>query len=309
MGRERVEWVDLLKTGAFLAVALFHFSGMIGSRFPAGSSGRLVSDSLVPIGSWGTNSFFFLSAFLLCRSMQQGSPWKAAVWRRLRRIYPGMAVMIGLYVLAAPLLPQVHKIPDSPLDAFLYVGANLLMLPGMLPIAPLVTVSWSLSYVVFGYILIGFCHRMGGAGLQRRLAVWLLVGAFTLALPQDRLVFFPLGALIADLYPMKSGGPAGFPESLRRATAVTGKHSYAVFLSHGFVLHLIAWAGPETVTLADLGALLLATLSLCAVAAGFFQAAVLGPLDTWVAARASSQMAALKLVPPGREASVEAAAG
>src|SRR5262249_19827334 len=47
-----------------------------------------------------------------------------------------------------------NKIPPESERAALYVLANVSMLPGVLPINPIITVAWSLSYEMFFYLLL-----------------------------------------------------------------------------------------------------------------------------------------------------------
>jgi peptidoglycan/LPS O-acetylase OafA/YrhL len=328
----RIASVDALKTVAFLLVALCHFGGMIGPGFPAGSSGRAACEALLQYGSVGTDAFFVLSAFLFCRSLGRGFAWTEAAGRRLARIYPGFLAILAVYLFLAPLMPQVTKIPQDPFVAFFYVIANLLLLPGLLPIAPIVTIAWSLSYVVFGYVFIGALYYWAQAwkgSREVRCLLWLGTTSLIWSAAQfagfehGRLLFFPAGALLAELFPVLIrfgrwhwlGAAAGastilaIPGLGARAVGLIlfcgacltsqhlnsipvfrlfgefGRLSYAVFLSHGLVLRLIRLAHPATDTLGDFGALILATTSMVVLVALVFNTTVLEPLQGLVARR------------------------
>ncbi|MEO5922561.1 MAG: acyltransferase [Bryobacteraceae bacterium] len=317
----RLKSVDGLRTLAFLIVVLCHFGGMIGSGFPKGSVARIVCEALGRSGSVGTDTFFFLAAFLLCRSLRRGVNWKEAMGRRLLKFYPGLLAMLTLYVLLSTLMPSVAKLPKDGVDAVIYVVANLLLLPGIVPMTPIITIAWSLSYVVAGYVLVGGLFRLTASHWQRCL-VW--AGAAVLIwsadqfaeFPHGRLLFFPLGALFAEMMPRISrigswwwlvalaGLSAAFfwpglstraigigllvtgalaaPEiqsrTLNALIATLGRNSYAVFLSHGIALHLIQLADPVRETLTDLFALVFAGMSLVLVVALVFRTLVLDPL-------------------------------
>ena len=203
----RLSAVDALRTGAFLCVVLCHFGGALGSGFATGSVARSVCDFLVEHGSLGTDTFFLLAAYLLCRSLRAGANWKDAIRRRFLKIYPGFLAMFTIYLLLMPLVPDLSKVPQDAAGTGIYLLANLLLLPGIFPIHPLVTVAWSLSYVAVGYVFIGGLFRLMARGAwtgRRRAFVWAAMTAaiWTTAefggFPHPRLLFFPLGALLAE---------------------------------------------------------------------------------------------------------------
>src|SRR5206468_4051189 len=47
-----------------------------------------------------------------------------------------------------------NRLPTSPQTLAWFLAANLLMLPGILPMRPMITVAWSLSYELFFYVFI-----------------------------------------------------------------------------------------------------------------------------------------------------------
>ena len=63
--------------------------------------------------------------------------------RRVRRIYPAFVSVI--YVALSCVFPTQSKIPHGGPDATLYLVDNLLLLPGLFPIEPMITVAWSPS--------------------------------------------------------------------------------------------------------------------------------------------------------------------
>lgn len=60
--------------------------------------------------------------------------------RRIRRIYPAFLMVFAVYCALSFVFPRESRIPhDAPLG---YLAANLL-LPGLFPIRPMITVAWS----------------------------------------------------------------------------------------------------------------------------------------------------------------------
>src|SRR5690242_12292580 len=79
-------------------------------------------------------------------------PFLSYFRRRVQRIYATFLVVFFVYIVLSLLLPARSKISSADSEAFYYVAENLLLLPGVLPIEPLITVAWSLSYE-FAYYL------------------------------------------------------------------------------------------------------------------------------------------------------------
>lgn len=203
----RLASLDFLRTAAFLVVALSHFGGMLGPGFPADSAARAWCDELVRYGSLGTNTFFLCSTLLLCRSLNSGRRWRDAVAKRMARLYPGFMAILALYLILTLLFPGTAKIPSEPLPALLHLAANLLLLPGILPITPIVTVAWSLSYVAFSYLATGALYRLTGMRAWtegQRAWLWLALAAVLVAMdqlaafPHGRLAYFAMGGVLAE---------------------------------------------------------------------------------------------------------------
>lgn len=127
--------------------------------------------------------------------------------RRAERLYPAFLASFGLYVIIHLLVPDSEKITSNLVDGVLYIVANLLFLPGLFPIKPLMSVTWSLSYEMFFYI--ASAGLMGGLRMNRmtvgvRIGIILgLFGGFLLAcmmfswMPQRMMPFFA-GMLLSE---------------------------------------------------------------------------------------------------------------
>lgn len=161
------------------------------------------------VGNAGVDLFFVLSGLLiyghLLRRRQQ---FFAYFLRRVQRIYPAFLAVFALYVALSLLAPARSKLPPG-LDAVPYLIANLLLLPGILPIQPLITVAWSLSYEMLFYLAMPVIVAV--FSLRRRSAFYriaLLAGMLLLALVgfalfggPVRLCMFIFGALLAEALP------------------------------------------------------------------------------------------------------------
>lgn len=114
-----------------------------------------LASSLRGIGHAGVDLFFVLSGYLIYGTLiVKAHPVLPYLHRRVQRIYPAFLAVFILYLLLSWLFPHESKIPQGIAVAIIYLGANLLLLPGLLPIEPMITVAWSLSYEMFYYLLI-----------------------------------------------------------------------------------------------------------------------------------------------------------
>ncbi|WP_280154891.1 acyltransferase [Piscinibacter sp. XHJ-5] len=106
------------------------------------------------IGNSGVDLFFVLSGYLIYGTlMRRPQSFGAFMIRRVRRIYPAFLVVFVTYMALAFAIPSLGaKLPATGLPS--YFLANLLLLPGLFPIEPLITVAWSLSYEMFFYLLL-----------------------------------------------------------------------------------------------------------------------------------------------------------
>lgn len=114
-----------------------------------------VAGALRRIGNSGVDLFFVLSGYLIYGTLiGRPQPFGRYFGRRVRRIYPAFLAVFGIYLLLSWVRPGSSRLPDAGLDALGYIVANVLLLPGMFPIEPLVTVAWSLSYEMFYYLIV-----------------------------------------------------------------------------------------------------------------------------------------------------------
>lgn len=105
------------------------------------------------IGAKGVELFFVISGFLIYGIIiGKDTPFVTYFWRRIVRLYPVFLVVLALYIALSFIFSSENKIPDGIGQATLYIISNILMLPGLFDIKPIITVAWSLSYEMFLYL-------------------------------------------------------------------------------------------------------------------------------------------------------------
>ena len=183
-------WLPMegLRGFAVALVFLVHFADFIK---PFSDAGWL--SALHEIGNVGVDLFFVLSGFLIYKAcIQRPINVRLYAWRRIERIYPAFLAALAIYLALMVLMPSQSKLPDEAGETATYILSNLLFLPGMLSIEPIMTVAWSLSYEVFFYLPV----PLAIIGLRMRL--WR---------PDQRLVFFL--ALYAAMIAVEISGFGG----------------------------------------------------------------------------------------------------
>lgn len=194
-----------LRGVAVLLVFGVHYGGLVAPWITDHPGLQSVAQFLWTIGHSGVDLFFVLSGYLIYGSLiSRAQPFPVYFRRRVGRIYPTFLAVFTLYLLLSALFPLQSKLPGDAATAAAYVGQNLLLLPGILPIEPMITVAWSLSYEMFFYLAIPF--MVSGFGLRRRA-------------PGVRFGLFAAGAL----------GLAGY-------TALFGGHIRLVMFLGGMIL-------------------------------------------------------------------------
>jgi peptidoglycan/LPS O-acetylase OafA/YrhL len=231
-----------LRGFAVLLVFLVHYESLL-EPWIANDQGLVAfADSLHTIGNTGVDLFFLLSGYLIYGSLlahrQSFLPFMA---RRLQRIYPAFTVVFAAYVALSLLLPAESKIPND--HAALYLLANYLLLPGLLPIQPMITVAWSLSYEMFCYLALPVMVtilRLRDRSVRWRLILFLSIAAAFSAYTAlyggpVRLIMFIAGIVLYE----------AINNSELRASGVTG----AAALIAGLACMLLPLADPAGETL------------------------------------------------------------
>jgi exopolysaccharide production protein ExoZ len=135
-------------------------------------------------GNLGVELFFVLSGYLIYGALLRRPSFGRFMARRVRRIYPAFLVAFGIALALSLTTPAASKIPAGS-DGALYIVENLMLLPGLFAIEPLMSVAWSLSYEMFFYLATAAVvvalalDRLGKSG--RIALIFTLAAALTIA--------------------------------------------------------------------------------------------------------------------------------
>jgi peptidoglycan/LPS O-acetylase OafA/YrhL len=142
---------------AVLLVFLVHYHALFNAWVSADSGTFAVSSFLWSIGHSGVDLFFVLSGYLIYGSViRKHNAYTSFIKRRIERIYPTFLCVLAVYLLLSGVFPHESKIPSETIAAVPYILENILLLPGLFNIEPIITVAWSLSYEFFYYLFIPF---------------------------------------------------------------------------------------------------------------------------------------------------------
>jgi exopolysaccharide production protein ExoZ len=205
----RIIALEGMRGFAALLVFFVHFYALFGSYLAPHSPLETALRFGGTVGNIGVDIFFVISAFLMYGIvMRRPTPFLPYLTRRLKRLYPVFAFVFLVYVALSYAMPSQSRIPAGSGAALRYILANLAMLPGMLSIMPLITVTWSLSYEWFFYLILplmvwAFGLRRWASG--RRIAFVLTICAVQYALcianlsSHPRLIMFGSGICLWEI--------------------------------------------------------------------------------------------------------------
>ena len=145
-----------LRGFAVLLVFMVHFQALLGHLAANHHRVWTVFSFLGDIGNTGVDFFFVLSGFLVYGALRKrrGASTFKFIRRRIERIYPTFLVVFAIYLALSACFRTENKIHGPTASAVIYIIQNLLLLPGIFSIPPIITVAWSLSYEFFFYLLI-----------------------------------------------------------------------------------------------------------------------------------------------------------
>jgi exopolysaccharide production protein ExoZ len=144
-----------LRGFAVLLVFFVHYHALFSPWTARDSFSFAFSNFLGTIGLAGVDLFFVLSGYLIYGLIfKKPGRYMDFIKRRIERIYPTFLCVLAVYLLLSALFPEANRIPSQRLAAAYYILQNVLLLPGLVNIEPIITVAWSLSYEFFYYLFI-----------------------------------------------------------------------------------------------------------------------------------------------------------
>lgn len=192
-GGHNIRAMEGMRGFAVFLVFLVHYATLFEPWIATQSSLYTLAGMLHSIGNAGVDLFFVLSGYLIYGSLiSRPQGFFRFMARRVQRIYPAFIAVFLIYCALSWAFPEHSKIPASMFDGTLYLLQNFLLLPGLFPIQPMITVAWSLSYEIFFYL--GIPLLISLLGLRRRSVAW-------------RVTFFIIVAGVTALYCAVNGGP------------------------------------------------------------------------------------------------------
>lgn len=181
-----------LRGFAVFLVFLVHFVTLVKPWLSTESRFDAFTASLHIIGNTGVDLFFVLSGYLIYGSLiSRPQRFLRFMSRRVERIYPAFVAVFLAYLVLSFVFPAENKIPKGATAGITYLALNFLLLPGLFPIEPMITVAWSLSYEMFYYLAIPLVIAV--FQLRSRTAMW-------------RTIFFLSMACTTALYCAVNGG-------------------------------------------------------------------------------------------------------
>ena len=181
-----------LRGFAVFMVFLVHYASQIDPWITKPSTLGALNDTFHIIGNIGVDLFFVLSGYLIYDSlMYRPQSFSRFISRRVQRIYPTFIVVFLTYIALSFVFPAENKIPPSMPEAAYYLAENFFLLPGLLPIDPIITVAWTLSYEMFYYLAIPLV--LMALRLRQRTPEW-------------RIYFFAIATISFCAYCAMNGG-------------------------------------------------------------------------------------------------------
>lgn len=154
-GPARMLPMEGLRGAAVLLVFLQHYAVQALLFIELGPVAGEVAALLRNFGTLGVELFFVLSGFLIYGTLlRRGPGFVPFMRRRAQRLYPAF-LCVFLPLLAWQVARGASEIPSDPLLAGLVILANLLFIPGVFAMDPIMTVAWSLSWEMAFYLVLG----------------------------------------------------------------------------------------------------------------------------------------------------------
>lgn len=212
-GADNVRPMEGLRGFAVFLVFLVHYITLVKPWVIANPILLEFSSKLHSIGNAGVDLFFVLSGYLIYGSLIiRHQPFISFMMRRIQRIYPAFFAVFLTYIFLSFVFPAENKIPSEAIGGAIYLIQNFFLLPGLLPIEPMITVAWSLSYEMFYYLVTPVI--IGLLGLRKLKSNW-------------RVLFFVAIAVAFFIFSATFGGPirlSMFVSGILLYEALSSKH-------------------------------------------------------------------------------------
>lgn len=192
-----------------ILVFLAHYCLQFSSLAAADPALAMIAHYVRHAGELALDLFFLMSGYLIYAILlRRKTTLVTYLQRRITRIYPTFLFVFCGYLLLFFLLPTRNKLPSELPAATYYVIQNLILLPGIFDIKPIISVAWTLSYEMCFYLLAPLAvslFRLREAIVSRRLAILVTFSsatfaAFILLGGPIRMMSFVAGMLVLELH-------------------------------------------------------------------------------------------------------------
>ena len=150
----RIAAMEGLRGMAVILVFFVHYHALFATGIDPNSTTFAISKFLEVNGNSGVDLFFVLSGYLIYGAVIKNFDFLKFINRRIQRIYPAFLVVFAIYLSASFLMPSKSKLSNDFTESIIYIFQNILLLPGIFKIEPIITVAWSLSYEFFFYLFL-----------------------------------------------------------------------------------------------------------------------------------------------------------
>ncbi len=232
---------------AVFLVFLVHYCSLIEPYLVVKSIEITILHTIHRLGNVGVDLFFVLSGFLIYGTLIRKSKTNffQYLMRRIVRIYPTFLIIFLIYLCLSFIFPNENKIPNSLVYGGFYIIQNLLLLPGLFDITPIITVAWSLSYELFYYLFIPLVIallNLRNWTLKQRIIFWCTVSIigfiyFEIFGGPYRLLMFISGILLYEVFENKLINPTKYFGTLSLIVALVS-YSFAPYLELSGVMQM-----------------------------------------------------------------------
>jgi exopolysaccharide production protein ExoZ len=200
-----------LRGVAVFLVFWVHYSSQVEPWISAYT--KNISHFIHSFGNLGVDLFFVLSGYLIYGSIINKKEFSIAGYsrRRIQRIYPTFLVVFFIYIALSFIFPSESKLPHGIIESLIYVSKNILLLPGLFDVEPIITVAWSLSYELFYYLTIPiviFSLKLKSWKVEARIKLWIFISiigliAYLVLGGPIRLLMFICGIILFEVHSKK----------------------------------------------------------------------------------------------------------